>query len=57
MVNILSLEGLWPQNHISLPVLSFDVDVGVVGAEIETLGDVGILVTLGGVRNQHESKD
>lgn len=57
MVYVFSLEGLWSQRHISLPVLGFGVGAGVVGAKVETLGDVRALVTLGGSRNQQESKD
>ena len=56
-VPILSLEGLWPQRHISLPVLSFSVGAGVAGAEVGTRGDVPTLVTLGASRNQQESED
>lgn len=53
----LSLESLWPQEYISLPVLRFSVDDGVVGAEAEILGETGTLVSLGGARNQHKAKD
>ena len=52
----LSLESLWPQKHISLPVLRFSVDDGVVGAEAEILGETGTLVSLGGARNQHKAR-
>lgn len=38
-------------------VLRFRVGAGVVGAEVETWCDVGTLATLGGARNQQESKD
>ena len=57
MAYILSLESLWPQKHISLPVVRFTVGVAVVGAEVETRGDVGAPVVLGGARNKCESED
>lgn len=56
VVCTLSLEGLWPQKHIALPVVRFSVVAGVVGREVEMLGDVGTLVTSGGARINRKAR-